>query len=94
MLAEYVYLFAMSSLTTVLFLGGWLSPFAFLDFVPGAIWFALKFSLVVYLLIWIRATFPRIRADQLMEFGWKVLLPIALANIFLTALIKELIELF
>lgn len=94
MLAEYVYLFAMSSLTTVLFLGGWLSPFAFLDFIPGAVWFALKFSLVVYLLIWIRATFPRIRADQLMEFGWKVLLPIALANIFLTALIKELIELF
>lgn len=94
MLAEYVYLFAMSSLTTVLFLGGWLSPFTFLDFIPGAVWFALKFSFVVYLLIWIRATFPRIRADQLMEFGWKVLLPIALANIFLTALIKELIELF
>ncbi|MCA1033410.1 NADH-quinone oxidoreductase subunit NuoH [Bacillus infantis] len=93
MLAEYVYFFAMASLTTVLFLGGWL-PLPFLGFIPGAVWFALKFSLVVFLLIWFRVTFPRIRADQLMEFGWKVLLPAALANIFLTAIIKELIRLF
>jgi NADH-quinone oxidoreductase subunit H len=89
MLAEYVYMFAMSALITVLFLGGWL-PLPFLGFIPGAVWFSLKFSLVVYILIWFRATFPRIRADQLMEFAWKVLLPVALANIFLTALIKEL----
>ncbi|RYI28887.1 NADH-quinone oxidoreductase subunit NuoH [Bacillus infantis] len=93
MLAEYVYFFAMASLTTVLFLGGWL-PLPFLGFIPGAVWFALKFSLVVFLLIWFRVTFPRIRADQLMEFGWKVLLPAALANIFLTAIIKELIRFF
>ncbi|MGM0838930.1 MAG: NADH-quinone oxidoreductase subunit NuoH [Bacillota bacterium] len=91
MLAEYVYLFAMASLTTVLFLGGWLAPFGgFLNYIPGAIWFALKFSLVVFFLIWIRVTFPRLRADQLMEFGWKVLLPVALANIFFTAIIKEI----
>ena len=90
MLAEYVYLFAMASLTTVLFLGGWLPPFEFLGFIPGAVWFALKFSLVIFLLIWFRVTFPRLRADQLMEFGWKVLLPVALANIFLTAIIKEI----
>jgi NADH-quinone oxidoreductase subunit H len=89
MLAEYVYFFAMSALTTVLFLGGW-QPVMFLDFIPGAVWFSLKFSLVVFLLIWFRVTFPRLRADQLMEFGWKVLLPVALANIFITALIKEL----
>jgi len=89
MLAEYVYLFAMSALTTVLFLGGW-QPIIFLDFIPGAVWFALKFMAVVFFLMWIRYTFPRLRADQLMEFGWKVLLPIALANIFLTALVKEL----
>lgn len=92
MLAEYVYLFAMSALTTVLFLGGWL-PLPFLDFIPGAVWFAVKFSIVVFVLIWIRASFPRIRADQLMEFGWKVLLPLALANIFLTAIVKELLKL-
>lgn len=89
MLAEYVYLFAMSALITVLFLGGW-HPVMFLGFIPGAVWFALKFSLVVFFLMWIRYTFPRLRADQLMEFGWKVLLPVALANIFLTAIVKEL----
>ncbi|WP_078543441.1 NADH-quinone oxidoreductase subunit NuoH [Litchfieldia alkalitelluris] len=89
MLAEYVYFFAMAALTTVLFLGGW-HPVFFLDFIPGAVWFALKFSAVIFLLIWFRVTFPRIRADQLMEFGWKVLLPIALANIFISAIIKEL----
>ncbi|HAQ08167.1 MAG TPA: NADH-quinone oxidoreductase subunit NuoH [Bacillus bacterium] len=93
MLAEYVYMFAMSALITVLFLGGWL-PLPFLGFIPGAVWFALKFSVVVYILIWFRATFPRIRADQLMEFAWKVLLPVSLANIFLTALIKELLNIF
>jgi NADH-quinone oxidoreductase subunit H len=90
MLAEYVYLFAMSALITVVFLGGWLAPISFLDFIPGAVWFALKFSVVVFVYIWLRATFPRFRADKLMEFGWKVLLPIALANIFLTALVKSL----
>jgi len=89
MLAEYVYLFGMSALITVLFLGGW-QPVFFLGFIPGAVWFALKFMFIVFLLMWIRYTFPRMRADQLMEFGWKVLLPVALANIFLTALIKEL----
>lgn len=93
MLAEYVYLFAMSAITTVLFLGGWLPLFSFLDFIPGAVWFALKFSVVIYVLIWIRATFPRMRADHLMEFGWKVLLPLALANIFITAIAKELFKL-
>jgi len=94
MLAEYVYLFAMASLVTILFLGGWYPPFhdllPFLTLVPGVIWFLLKFSAVVFFMFWIRATFPRLRADHLMEFGWKVLLPLALINIFVTALIKEL----
>ncbi|WML46231.1 NADH-quinone oxidoreductase subunit NuoH [Neobacillus sp. PS3-40] len=90
MLAEYVYLFAMSSLITVVFLGGWLPPLHALSFIPGSIWFPLKFVVVIFVYIWCRTTFPRMRADQLMEFGWKVLLPISLANIFLTALIKTL----
>ncbi|MEH6988756.1 NADH-quinone oxidoreductase subunit NuoH [Cytobacillus firmus] len=93
MLAEYVYFFAMASLTTVLFLGGWL-PLPFLGFIPGAVWFALKFTAVIFVLVWFRVTFPRLRADQLMEFGWKVLLPVALANIFLTALLKEWLNIF
>ena len=79
MLAEYVYLFAMSALITVVFLGGWLPPFAFLGFIPGAVWFALKFSAVVFIYIWLRyiSAFP---SDKLMEFGWKVLFPVALAK--------------
>lgn len=88
MLSEYVYIFAMSSLTTVLFLGGWNAPFG-LTFLPGIVWFIIKFSFVVFFLYWVRATMPRIRVDQLMQFAWKVLLPIALANIVLTAILKE-----
>lgn len=93
MLTEYTYMFGMSALVTVLFLGGWL-PLPFLDFIPGAVWFALKFSLILFVLLWLRVTFPRVRPDQLMEFGWKVLLPVALANIFITAIVKELVALF
>ncbi|MGL4522649.1 MAG: NADH-quinone oxidoreductase subunit NuoH [Bacilli bacterium] len=88
MLAEYVYFFAMAALITILFFGGW-HPVMFLDFIPGAVWFALKFSFVIFIFIWFRITFPRMRADQLMEFAWKVLLPLALANIFVTAIMKE-----
>jgi NADH-quinone oxidoreductase subunit H len=90
MLAEYVYLFAMSALITVVFLGGWLPPLDILGFIPGAVWFALKFSVVIFIYLWMRSTFPRFRIDKLMEFGWKVLLPVALANIFLTAIVKTL----
>lgn len=88
-LAEYVYVFGMASLTTIVFLGGWLPPFAFLGFIPGIIWFILKFCSVVFFYIWLRATMPRMRADHLMQMGWKVLLPLSLVNIFLTALLKE-----
>ncbi|MFD0590615.1 NADH-quinone oxidoreductase subunit NuoH [Paenibacillus sp. GCM10027627] len=90
MLAEYVYVYAIAGLTTVLFLGGWHAPAPFLDFVPGLVWFVLKFVCIVFSLFWIRATFPRVRVDQLMSLGWKVLLPAALLNVFLTALYLEL----
>lgn len=88
MLTEYVYMFAMASLTTVLYLGGWNALFG-LTFIPPIIWFVIKFSLVVFFLFWLRATMPRLRADQLMQFSWKVLLPIALLNILLTCVLKE-----
>jgi len=91
MLAEYVYVYAIAALTTVLFLGGWHAPAPFLEFIPELIWFLLKFSTVVFVLFWLRATMPRIRIDQLMGLAWKYLLPIALVNIFLTALVKELL---
>lgn len=84
-----MYVFALSALTTVLFLGGWHPPFPFLDFIPGILWFALKFSFCVFFVFWLRASMPRIRVDQLMSFGWKVLLPLALLNVFVTALYIE-----
>jgi NADH-quinone oxidoreductase subunit H len=89
MLAEYVYVFAIATLTTVLFLGGWHAPFTFLSFIPGIIWFLLKFSFIVFFLFWLRATLPRVRVDQLMGLGWKVLLPLSLINIFVTAVYIE-----
>lgn len=89
MLTEYVYVFAMASLTTVLYLGGWQAPFG-LTFIPPIVWFILKFICIVFFLFWLRASFPRLRADQLMQFAWKVLLPLALFNIFLTAIMKEI----
>lgn len=88
MLAEYVYVFAMASLTTVLYLGGWNAPFG-LTFIPPIVWFILKFLFMVFFLFWLRATLPRLRVDLLMQFAWKVLLPLALLNIFLTAVLKE-----
>lgn len=90
MLAEYVYVYAIAALTTVLFLGGWHAPLAFLTFVPGIIWFMLKFGAIVFFLIWLRASMPRIRIDQLMGLAWKVLLPFALINIIVTAFYLEL----
>jgi NADH-quinone oxidoreductase subunit H len=90
MLAEYVYVFAIASLTTVLFLGGWHSPLPMLDFIPGIIWFLLKFSFIVFFFFWLRATLPRIRIDQLMGIGWRVLLPLAIVNIFVSAILIAL----
>lgn len=88
MLAEYVYMFGMGSLVTILFLGGWLAPFG-LDFlpIPGIVWFILKFLLYVFFQFWVRATMPRFRADQLLPFAWKGLLPAALLNILITAVV-------
>lgn len=90
MLTEYVYLFAMSALIVILFLGGWLPPFDALSFIPGAVWFVIKFAMVVFFFIWARTTLPRFKPEQLMEFAWKVLLPVSMANIFITALIEGL----
>lgn len=83
-LGEYSNMLAMSSLNTILFCGGWLAPIAFLDFIPGYIWFSLKICIFVILFVCMRAILPRYRYDQLMVIGWKIFLPISLAYLILT----------
>jgi len=84
MLAEYASMILISALAAVLFLGGWLSPFqgTFLEpvfaFVPGIVWFILKIALLLFVFIWLRATFPRFRYDQIMRLGWKVFIPVTI----------------
>ena len=96
-LAEYANMIVVSSVATTLFLGGWLRPFpniealAFLGFVPGWIWFLLKTFVWLYIFLWVRATLPRYRYDQLMRLGWKVLIPLAIANVLVTATVKVLL---
>ena len=86
-LAEYLGMFAMSGLAVTLFLGGWNSPVGFLTtWVPSYIWFFAKLMLLVCLFIWIRGTVPRLRVDQLLNFAWKFLLPLALINLVAAAI--------
>ncbi len=79
-LAEYAHILVVSSLAVTLFFGGWHGPL-----LPPVVWFLIKVFIFIFFFIWIRATFPRFRYDQLMKFGWKVLFPVALLNIILTA---------
>ncbi len=86
-LGEYANMILMSAMTSILFLGGWLAPFNWepLKIIPGFIWFALKIAFVLFLFLWVRASFPRYRYDQLMRLGWKVFLPFTLIWLVLTA---------
>jgi NADH-quinone oxidoreductase subunit H len=89
-LGLYFALIASSALAVVLFLGGWQPPLAALAWVPGWIWFSVKTFGVVLAFMWFRATWPRVRADQLMGFAWKVLVPLSLANLLVAALVGKL----
>ena len=86
-LGEYGNMILMSSMSTILFLGGWLPPvdISFFQNIPGFIWFLLKVTFLLFLFLWVRATLPRYRYDQLMRLGWKVFLPLSLAWIILTS---------
>ena len=86
-LGEYANMILMSAMTSILFLGGWLAPFNVEPFtwIPGVIWFILKICFVLFFFIWVRATFPRFRYDQLMRLGWKVFLPLSLLWLVITA---------
>ena len=86
-LGEYANMILMSSMTVTLFLGGWLPPFDIwpLNIIPGPLWFILKIILVLFVFLWVRATTPRYRYDQLMRLGWKIFLPFSLIYVVLTA---------
>ena len=84
-LGEYLGMFAISGIGITLFLGGWNAPFAFLEFIPSWVWFFAKLLAIIATFIWIRGTLPRLRMDQLMNFAWKFMLPMALINIVVTA---------
>lgn len=86
-LGEYANMILMSSMTVILFLGGWLSPFDIwpLNVIPGPLWFILKIMMVLFVFLWVRATTPRYRYDQLMRLGWKIFLPFSLLYVVATA---------
>ncbi len=96
-LAEYANIIVISAVVAIMFFGGWLHPFpnvaalSFLDLVPPWVWFVGKIFFFLYVFIWIRATLPRYRYDQLMNLGWTVLIPIAIANLVVTAVVKVLV---
>ncbi len=82
-LGEYAAMILMCGMTTILFLGGWLPPFDIAPFnwIPGPIWFTGKVAALLFIYLWVRATFPRYRYDQLMRLGWKVFLPLSLGAV-------------
>lgn len=84
-LGEYANMILMSAFTAILFLGGWLSPFEGLDFIPGFIWMAVKILLILFFFVWVRAALPRYRFDQLMRLGWKIFLPISLIAVVIVS---------
>ena len=96
-LAEYANIIVISAVVSIMFLGGWMRPFpnvealAFLDLIPSWVWLVGKVFLFLYVFIWIRATLPRYRYDQLMQLGWKVLIPIAIGNLVITGIVKVLV---
>ncbi len=86
-LGEYANMILMAAMTSILFLGGWLPPFNIMPFnlIPGPLWFAAKIAFVLFFFLWVRASFPRYRYDQLMRLGWKVFLPISLISVVIVA---------
>ena len=96
-LAEYANMIMISAIAVITFMGGWLSPFQGIPtlgpmfaFVPGIVWFVLKVCFFLYLYLWMRATFPRYRYDQIMHLGWKVLIPVTIVWIIVIGFAVEL----
>jgi len=92
MFAEYVNLVVISGIISTLYFGGWRAPFTVLDFIPGPIWLFLKIAVLVFIYLWVRWTIFRYRYNQLMSTGWKVLLPLSIANLVVTAIVVNLVK--
>jgi len=97
-MAEYAAMIVVASMAVTLFWGGWLPPFpnvaalSFLYYVPSFIWFGIKVFIFIYMYLWFRASWPRYRYDQLMKVGWQYLMPIAIANVIVTAGVMLLLK--
>ena len=93
-LAEYANMIVIAAITATLFLGGWSAPLkiGIFEAIPGFVWLLLKIYAMMFFFMWLRATFPRVRYDQLMRMGWKVLLPLALANVVITGLVVVILQ--
>jgi NADH-quinone oxidoreductase subunit H len=85
-MAEYANIITVSAVGVTFFFGGWRGPF-----LPPVVWFLIKMALCIFFFIWLRSTFPRFRIDQLMQFAWKVLLPVAIVNVLITGLVMSLL---
>jgi NADH-quinone oxidoreductase subunit H len=90
-LAEYTNMFIVCAVATSLFFGGWHGPFGFSLGIPGVVWFLIKTYVLIFVVMWVRWTFPRLRFDQLMNFSWKVMIPLALVNLLVTAAVLKFI---
>ncbi len=89
-MAEYAHMVTLGAVAVTLFLGGWQPIIPQLSFIPGIVWFCAKLFIVLFFFIWERGTMPRLRYDQIMKFGWKVLIPLALINLIITGLVVSL----
>jgi len=89
-MGEYAHMITMGAVAVTLFLGGWQPPLPVLGFIPGVVWFCVKLFVFLFFFIWQRGTFPRLRYDQIMAFGWKILLPLTLINLVITAFVMAL----
>jgi NADH-quinone oxidoreductase subunit H len=89
-MAEYAHMVTLGAVAVTLFLGGWQPILPQLSFIPGIFWFCIKLFIILFFFIWERGTMPRLRYDQIMQFGWKVLIPLALVNLVITGLVVSL----
>jgi NADH-quinone oxidoreductase subunit H len=92
MFAEYVNMVVIAGIVATLYFGGWRAPFEALDFIPGPIWLFIKICILVFVYMWVRWTIFRYRYNQLMSIGWKVLLPLSIVNLVVTAIVVSVVD--